>query len=82
MSSYLLPAVLAVLVRPRLWLIALYELRVLAVSGWWKSWPPLPKPGRSWIEFRAETQYGHKQADPSPEDILAWLEWCRKTRRA
>ena len=81
MSSYVLPAAAAVLRRPRLWAVAAHELRVLAVPGWWRTWPPVPRPARSWVEFRAETQYGDKQAEPSPGDVVAWLEWCRTARQ-
>jgi hypothetical protein len=48
---------------------------------WWRHWPPSPFPSPSWLAFRMETAYGSSSARPSSEDVLAWLEWCRLSRR-
>lgn len=71
----------AVLARPRLWPTALRQVLVLAPSGWWRRWPPLPRPDPEWLRFRLQTQYGDPDHPPSPGDVVAWLEWCRDRRR-
>ncbi len=71
----------AVLGRPDLWGTALVQARRLAPNGWWRRWPPLPVPDRAWIRFRLQTAYGDPDHDPSPEDVVAWLEWCRQWER-
>jgi hypothetical protein len=78
--DWLRGAALAVLVRPRLWPIALTELVALASPGWWRRWPPVPRPAPKWMAFRLETQYGSVDASPEPRDVVAWLEWCRSAR--
>jgi hypothetical protein len=70
-----------VLVRPWLWPIAVAELSALALPGWWRRWPPIPRPAPKWLAFRLETQYGSGDTSPAPHDVVAWLEWCRSTRR-
>jgi hypothetical protein len=71
-------SVRAVAVHPRLWRTALVQLFRLADAGWWRHWPPLPRPASRWLAFRLETQYGSGQAEPSAEDLVAWLWWCRE----
>ncbi len=72
---------LAVLRRPDLWITTAFEMRTLARRKWWRRWPPVPLPSKAWLEFRMETAYGDKEARPSAEDTLAWLEWCQDQRR-
>lgn len=67
--------------RPSLWLTAAVELAALAPSRWWRRWPPVPAPSPEWLAFRMETAYGDAAARPSPEDVVAWLDWCRSSRR-
>jgi hypothetical protein len=76
------PAVTAVLVRPRLWLVAVRQLFVLAPTGWWHRWPPLPLPDPAYLRFRLLTAYGTTDHAPEPDDIVAYLSWCRDWRRA
>lgn len=40
----------------------------------------MPVPAQGWLEFRRETQYGDPDAPLDPEDVVAWLEWCRDSR--
>ena len=72
----------ALLGRPRLWWTALHEMRVTIAPNWWTTWPPIPRPPAGWMRFRMETAYGAANARPDPEDLLAWLEWCRTNRSA
>lgn len=71
-------AVTAVAARPRLWPAAATQGRRLARPGWWHRWPPLPLPDPHWLRFRLQTAYGDPEHVPAPEDVLAWLEWCRR----
>jgi hypothetical protein len=70
-------AVLAVVVRPWLWSSALR----LAPRGWWRRRPFLPMPDRDYLRFRLVTQYGDPEHVPDPDDVVAWLQWCRMVRR-
>jgi hypothetical protein len=70
----------AVLPRPDLWWTTLAALYRLAPPAWWRRWPHLPVPdGRLW-DFRMVTVYGTVDADPSPLDVISYLEWCHRTR--
>lgn len=71
---------LALARRPRLWRAALWQAGALAGPGWWRRFPPLPLPDRSWLAFRMETAYGDPAARPSATELVDFLEWCRKSR--
>ena len=71
----------AVLVRPRLWVIAATQLIALAPRGWWHRWPPLPLPDPAYLRFRLVTQYGDPERTPDVADVLTYLHWCRNLRR-
>ena len=73
-----LRAVVAVVARPRLWLTAVRQVFRLACPGWWRRSPFLPLPDRAYLRFRLETQYGDPNHRPEPEDVVAYLEWCRR----
>ncbi|MFN8035893.1 MAG: hypothetical protein U0V73_08170 [Acidimicrobiia bacterium] len=73
-------AVVAVLVRPRLWPTALVQAFRLARPAWWRRPPFLPLPDPAYLRFRLETQYG-AAGRPRPGDVVAYLEWCRAMRR-
>ena len=68
----------AVLRRPGRWPIAVLELGRLAAPGWWRRWPPLPLPDRDYLRFRMQTAYGDPEARPSADDVVDYLEWCRR----
>ena len=72
-------AVLAVVVRPGLWGIAVVQVFRLARPGWWRRAPFLPMPDRDYLRFRLETQYGDPDHRIEPGDIVAYLRWCRTT---
>jgi hypothetical protein len=67
--------------RPHLWWTAVTAVLRLASPGWWRRASlPVPDP-RLW-SFRMVTMYGEADAEPSPRDVVAYLEWCRSTRRS
>ena len=74
-------SLMAVVVRPRLWGVAAVQAWRLATPGWWRRWPPLPLPGPEYLAFRLQTAYGDPEATPSPGDVVAYLDWCRRFRR-
>ncbi len=74
--------VMAVVLRPDLWITAVRQLLALAPSGWWRRRPFLPLPDRDYLAFRMETMYGDAGAAPLGPDAVAYLEWCRRHRQA
>jgi hypothetical protein len=72
-----LDVVRAVLVRPRLWIAALRQARLLVPTGWWRRRPFLPVPSRAYVTFRTVTQYGDSGREPEVYDVIDYLEWCR-----
>lgn len=77
MTSWLPRAALAVAVRPPLWAVAVRQVFRLARPGWWRRWPPLPLPDAGYLRFRSQTAYGDPDAQPTPEDVVAYLQWCK-----
>jgi hypothetical protein len=73
-------ALLMLLRRPRLWVVAVRQVFRLARPRWWTHFPLLPVPDRAYIEFRMQTAYGSGPARPS--DVISYLEWCRDAERA
>jgi hypothetical protein len=69
----------AVLIRPLLWPTAVGAVVAFAPSGWWKRPPYLPVPDTELLRWRAATAYGSGDADAEPADIVAYLEWRRRT---
>jgi hypothetical protein len=68
--------------RPSLWLAALRQAVRLAPERWWSRRPFVPVPDRSWLRFRAETQYGGDGgARLDGTDVVAWLAWAQATDR-
>ncbi len=66
--------------RPGLWATAATSLLALAPRGWWRRWPPLPRPDPGWLGFRLECATGHADATVEVRDLVAWLEWCKGRR--
>jgi hypothetical protein len=77
-SRQLGAAARAVAGRPDLWVTAAGTARRLAPRRWWTRFPPWPVPDRRYLGFRMETAYGDPDAVPPPEDVVAYLEWCRR----
>jgi len=80
-ESWGLRAALAVAARPRLWSAAAGTALRLAEPGWWRRWPPVPRPSTAYLQFRAQTAYGDPRRPPDPDDVVAYLFWCRDFRR-
>ena len=73
---------LAVVRRPRLWPTALIQVAVLARPGWWRRWPPVPRPDENYLRFRLETAYGRAEPEVAVGDVVEYLTWCREARLA
>jgi hypothetical protein len=69
----------ALLARPDLWWTGVVVLKRLAPPRWWRAGSHLPLPHRAWWQFRMVTAYGHADAHPRADDVIAYLEWCRST---
>jgi hypothetical protein len=67
----------AVAARPSLWGTAIVQTLRLARPGWWRRAPFIPVPDRGYLRFRLETQYGDPTHPIEPQDIVAYLKWCR-----
>jgi len=74
--------VAAVVRRPSLWPTALRAARRTATPGWWRRPPFLPLPSGDYLRFRLVTQYGDPGRDPDPDDVIAYLSWCRDWDRS
>jgi hypothetical protein len=77
-----LAMVLAVVVRPRLWVTAVRQWYRLVPGGWWRCRPFLPVPAADYLRFRLVTQYGSENHAPSVTDVLNYLTWCHAQRAA
>jgi hypothetical protein len=75
-------AVVAVVVRPRLWATAVRQLFRLARPSWWRRRPFLPVPDSAYIRFRLETQYGDPRHRAESGDVVTYLRWCRSEANA
>jgi|GEM_PF-2145883 hypothetical protein len=73
-------ALRALVAKPALWGTALGQCRAFCPRRWWARWPPLPLPEPAYLSFRLETMYGASAQELGAEQLLAYLEWCRKTR--
>jgi hypothetical protein len=67
---------------PELWLTAARVVVTLAPAGWWRRWPFLPIPDSAYLAFRLETLSGRVDALPAPSELVAYLEWCRRSLEA
>ncbi|MBV8161808.1 MAG: hypothetical protein JO265_12860 [Acidimicrobiia bacterium] len=63
--------------RPSLWVTAARQVLRLSAPGWFRRWPPVPAPDPGYVRFRLQTQYGDPEREPDPEDVVAYLRWCR-----
>ena len=69
-------AVIAVLIRPRLWTTAMRQWVRMVAPGWWRRPPFVPVPDSDYLRFRWQTQYG-PTAPADARDFVVYLEWCR-----
>jgi hypothetical protein len=74
------PVLRAVARRPGLWPVALRQAWRLAPDGWWRRAPRLPVPPAEYVRFRLVTQYGDAGHAMEPDDVVAYLAWCRELR--
>ena len=81
MDGWWLRAGVAVARRPSLWAVAVRQGLALAVPGWWRRWPPVPRPDPAYLRFRLQTAYGDAGREPEPADVVTYLHWCRDWRR-
>ena len=79
-SSWLPPAVFAVVRRPDLWATAIRVGRDHAPPRWWRRRPFLPLPDSDWMAFRYETAFAERTGRPSPDEVIDYLEWVRHRR--
>ena len=70
----------AVLRRPDLWVQAVRTAVAMAPDGWWRRPPFLPIPDRSYTRWRVATAYGDPESSIAGEDVVAYLEWCKRQR--
>ncbi|QGG95558.1 hypothetical protein [Actinomarinicola tropica] len=66
-----------VLTLPALWPTALRVVHRTARPGWWRRPPFLPVPDRAYWTFRSVTAFGGEGGAPDPDEVVAYLEWCR-----
>jgi hypothetical protein len=77
-----LRVVLAVAVRPKLWVAATRLGLRIAAPGWWRRWPPRPVPPPAYLAFRAHTALGGSSTESlSAAEVVSYLEWCRRMER-
>lgn len=69
-------ALLRLAARPGLWPAAAR----LVPPRWWRRHPPSPIPPRDYLRFRTQTMYGDSSARVDADDLIAYLEWCRRMR--
>lgn len=69
MGFPVLRVAMAVARRPRLWPTALRQAAVLGV-----------RPDAAYLAFRAQTQYGDPAARLAVDDVVHYLDWCRRFR--
>ncbi len=80
-SRWMLGTAVAVLRHPELWREGIRAGVRLAAPGWWRRAPFLPLPAPAYVKFRAVTNHGGDgSAPPTPDEVLAYLKWCRSMR--
>jgi hypothetical protein len=75
-------AVAAVAKRPDLWFEAVRATVAMSRRGWWRRPPFVPEPEPRYMAWRAATAYGSADADIDRDDLIAYLEWRRRFRKA
>lgn len=49
--------------------------------GWYRRFPFLPLPPRSYLRWRMDTAYGEADIAPPLDDTARYLNWARRMRR-
>jgi hypothetical protein len=73
-------SILAVVVRPYLWLTALGAATAFAPDGWWRRYPFLPLADPTTLRWRLTTAYGSPEGPIDADDLIAYLQWRRRQR--
>ena len=71
--------VVAVMRRPHLWASAARATVAFAPRNWWRQRPFLPLPDGEIMRWRITTAYGSDKASVDPADVVAYLEWRRRS---
>ena len=45
------------------------------VRGWYRRWPFLPIPSRTYVRWRMHTAYGDYDAVPPVDDVIRYARW-------
>ena len=72
----------AVARHPGLWLEAVRALVALSPDGWWRTFPFVPRVDSNYAAWRIATAYGMETATPQGDDLIGYLAWRRRQRRA
>lgn len=75
-------AVAAVARRPYLWSEAFRSLFVMTRKNWWRTAPFLPTPDPEYLDWRTVTAYGVSSVSIESDDLVAYLQWRRRFRKA
>lgn len=75
LRTWLWPTLRALAWRRGLWMVAIRQGKIFSMRNGSISFGP----PRVYMRMRAETAYGDPDAAPAPEDVVAWLEWCRRS---
>ena len=67
--------------RPRLALLLLGAAWRFRARGWFRRPPFLPLPPAEYLEWRMHTAYGDEGAEPTPDELVRYLEWSASMRR-
>jgi hypothetical protein len=67
-------ALAAVATRPWLWPAVIRFIP----PRWWRRWPPLPLPPADYVRFRMQTMYGDQGCPLGRDELIAYLQWCRR----
>ncbi|MFW6199747.1 MAG: hypothetical protein ACOC8K_04165 [Gemmatimonadota bacterium] len=49
--------------------------------GWYRKFPFLPVPPRSYVRWRLETAYGDSEVVPPADEVARFIRWARQMRR-
>lgn len=66
-------------VRPRLAADLLRVAWRFRARGWYRRFPFLPLPDRTYLEWRMHTAYGDHHAVPPAEDLERYARWVGRT---
>ena len=47
--------------------------------GWYRRFPFLPLPDRTYVAWRMYTAYGDRAAVPPLDDVVRYVRWARRT---